>query len=92
MENFETPLVPIANRRQTLRRRSLLGATVALNNRSSTIDCVLRNLSDEGAQIRFSGLFRPPHHFDLLIPKLRRDHACEVVWRDEADVGVKFLA
>ena len=36
-------------RRRHQRTRSLKGASIAFNNQSSAIDCVVKNLSDDGA-------------------------------------------
>jgi hypothetical protein len=79
-------------RRREPRRRVLKAATAAFNSRNSVINCVVRDLSESGARLRFDGLFRPPHEFDLLIPTGRRHHACEVAWRSQQDIGVRFVA
>lgn len=88
----ETDTAKRSQRRLQPRRRVLKSASVVLNNRASTIDCLVRDISDAGARIAVEGLFRPPHEFDLKIPSARQDHACEVVWRHENQIGVRFVA
>lgn len=61
------------------------------NNGSSTIDCVVRNISDSGALLRVEGAIRIPDTFDLLIDENER-HACRVAWRKLDAIGVAFLA
>ena len=79
-------------RRSEPRRRVLRAATVAFNHRNSTLNCVVRDISERGARLQFDGEFRPPHEFDLLVPAEHRDHHCEVAWRGECDIGVRFIA
>ena len=79
-------------RRKSVRRRSYKRGTAAFNHKSSTISCIVRDLSDGGARLQVEGLFRPPHVFDLLVPMDDWEAACEVVWRKDGELGVKFVS
>ena len=78
-------------RRKEPRTRVFKAGTVAINNKSSTISCTIRNLSDGGARLKVQGLFRPPHEFDLLVPADDWEAGCEVVWRNGNELGVRFV-
>ena len=40
-----------ANRRDKPRLRSLIAATILYNNGQSTLECVIRNISEDGAKL-----------------------------------------
>ncbi|WEJ32532.1 PilZ domain-containing protein [Devosia sp. SD17-2] len=77
-------------RRKSFRRRTLKGGKIVINSGYSTFDCSVRNLSDEGAKLIIAGIIGIPDHFDLEMDDGKR-LSCEVIWRTEAELGVKFL-
>ena len=50
------------------RGRTFLAGKVISNYGQSTIDCVVRRISDTGAVIEVETVFGVPEHFHLLIP------------------------
>lgn len=79
-------------RRKTFRGRTYLGGQVAFDNSRSAADCLVRNLSPEGAKIVFSAPTAIPNEFELTIPRKGDSRGVRVVWRDENEAGVVFLA
>lgn len=75
-------------RREVPRQRTLLGARVVFNNRRSTLDCVVRNLSDAGALILISDAVALPAVFELEIEHKRRIYGARFRWRDGERVGI----
>jgi hypothetical protein len=45
----------MAERRRSVRKKSFLRGCVYFNKRRSAIDCLIRDISDQGARIIFSG-------------------------------------
>lgn len=80
----------MTERRTTHRRRSYLGATIAFNERRSTMDCLVRNFTEGGAKIDFPHGVLIPDRFDLTVPHRGLETRCRVVWRREAELGVVF--
>lgn len=80
----------MSERRTTHRRRSYLGATIAFNERRSTMDCLVRNLTEAGAKIDFPHGVLIPDRFDITVPHRGIETRCRVVWRREAELGVAF--
>ncbi len=73
------------------RRRVLKGGKILLNDRTSTIDCTVRSLSDTGAGIDVSSAVGVPRNFDL---QIKADHflkSCEIVSQDEKHLEVAFV-
>ncbi|KRE17829.1 hypothetical protein ASE63_01115 [Bosea sp. Root381] len=79
-------------RGKTPRLRSLLSGRVSFNQRCSTLDCTIRNLSEGGAMLLLSDAVALPIAFDLEIAQRQRSYAARVRWRDGERVGVAFDA
>ena len=78
--------------RLAARRRSLLGARIEFNNRSSTLDCTVRDLSRTGARLALAGRSDVPDEFDLWIEDRNQRYRAQVRWRRLTLVGVEFMA
>jgi hypothetical protein len=74
------------DRRQTSRRKTLRAGRVQWGN-GHWSECVVRNLSELGAQLETRGPV--PKTFELLIGN-QMSCSCCVVWREGNRVGVKF--
>ena len=78
-------------RRKAQRGRTYLSGQIVFNRRFSTLDCLVKNLSQDGAKIVFSGVVAIPGEFDVLIPWKGESRRARVVWSDETQAGVAFL-
>jgi hypothetical protein len=80
----------MAEHRRSQRRRTLKGGTI-LFGAGSSVDCVIRNMSETGAAIEVEGLIGIPDNFRLIIkPELARRN-CRVAWRTVKRIGVQFV-
>jgi hypothetical protein len=77
--------------RSNPRLRSLLRGRAIFNNRSSILDCTVRDLTPTGAKLDFGSPDGIPDAFDLEIPLKSRTHRAQVVWRQGNMCGVKFI-
>lgn len=82
----------MSERRQEQRRRTYLGGLVAFNNRWSTMECLVRNLSASGARLEFADPAFIPDDVDLVIPLRGDSRRARVIWREQRTVGVTFVA
>jgi PilZ domain len=78
-------------RRRTKRIRTLKSGKIELGSKMSELDCIVRNLSPDGALLLVSSL-AVPESFQLRVPMSRARHQCHVVWRAHDRVGVAFRA
>jgi hypothetical protein len=78
------------DRRQNVRARVYYGGLIAFNTRNSTMECVVRNFSDLGAQVEFENTALLPDEVDFVIR--RRAFSCQarIVWRRANQAGVAF--
>lgn len=77
-------------RRQATRHKSFLRGCIYFNNRRTAIDCLIRDISDTGARLRFSDSISIPDSFELHIPQKSQTLRVSVRWRHGMDVGVAF--
>lgn len=80
----------IAERRQAVRIRTFIGAKAIFNQRQSTLDCMVRNQSDDGALLIFPGSAALPELFELYFPLKRESRVVRSRWRDGERIGVCF--
>ncbi|MCJ7527657.1 MAG: PilZ domain-containing protein [Methyloceanibacter sp.] len=76
--------------RQSPRRRVLKNAHIIFNNRRSSIDCVVRNLSAHGALLLLPTVVGVPNDFDLCIDGETTCHLAHVVWKGKDRLGVSW--
>ena len=76
-------------RRAVIRHRTLKGGRIVTNGGYSTLQCTVRNLSDEGARLRIASVIGIPDVFDLLLDDGQK-FACRSVWKTETEMGVTF--
>jgi len=81
----------MAEKRKAARSRTLLGGVIAFNNRASTMDCQVRNLSAGGAKVTLTNAVVVPDQFDLEIARKERSFRARMVWRAPNEAGVVFL-
>ena len=82
----------VPERRKVLpRKRTLKKGRIVFNERRSTIDCTVRNLSAQGALLLVATLVGIPDSFDLTIDSDMARHRASVVWKRDGQLGVKFV-
>jgi len=82
---------PMIERRQDMRRRTLLTGQIEFLNRS-VFDCVIRNLSDCGARITCDQQIALPDIFEVVFVKQNQRRRVRAMWRGDGVMGVSFLA
>lgn len=78
-------------KREARRQRTLKSGLVVFNKGQSSFDCTIRNMSQEGAQLRFTALVNLPDRFTLLISREKLRFECQVAWQKTNEVGVRFV-
>ena len=81
----------MSERRFISRKRSLLQGRVFYNNRRSSVDCLIRDISDTGAKLKFSESIAVPEVMELYIPHKEEIRRARVQWRAGGEIGVGFV-
>jgi hypothetical protein len=79
------------DRRQRARDRVIYGGVAEVGERGASRDCVVRNISENGAQLEFSNDVRLPKDTILLtIARKGRSFLAKIIWWRDNFVGVAF--
>ena len=79
------------DKRASDRIRSFLRAQIIFNNRMTTIDCIIKNISATGARVALNDTLAVPTEFDIYIPQRGCSHHARLVWRDRDTIGIDFM-
>ena len=80
------------DRRQRARDKVLLGGVAEINEIGATLDCVVRNLNDNGACVELNERANLPEELNLTIKRKGRSYLARMVWRHANKVGLAFRA
>jgi len=82
-------MLTMLERRRFSRTKVLKGAKLILANRS-TVNCVVRNLSNHGACLHLLSTADLPVEFDLSFDTGHTLRKCRVAWQTITNAGVSF--
>lgn len=80
----------MAERRAVTRHKSFLQGRIYFNNRRSAVDCLIRDISDQGAHIIFSDTISIPDVVDFYVPQKDQTLRARVEWRHGEEAGLSF--
>jgi hypothetical protein len=81
------------DRRQSARDKVMYGGIAKVDDHGGSRDCVVRNISENGASIEFSSDFRlPKEQMRLTIARKGRSFLAKIIWWRDNFVGVAFSA
>lgn len=80
----------MGERRRTARQKSFLRGCVYFNKRRGSLDCLIRDISNEGARIIFSESVNVPDIVELYIPQKEQTVRARVQWRHGDEIGLAF--
>ena len=78
------------DRRQSARDKVIYGGVAEINERGSTMDCVVRNINEHGACVEFDSGARLPDEINLRIARKGRSFLARMIWRQANKVGLAF--
>ena len=79
------------DRRQNARDKVIYGGVAEIGERGATRDCIVRNISENGAGIEFSNVVKlPKEQMSLAIARKGRSFLARIIWWRDNFVGVAF--
>jgi PilZ domain len=78
------------DRRHLFRNRVYYGGLLAFNARNSTLTCIVRNFSAQGARIESEESVILPDELDFAIERKGLSCLARLVWRDRNQAGLAF--
>ena len=83
-------MMPQEERRHTTRRKAQKRVRIHLDGNPSGIDCVIRNLSADGALIEYSGMLELEKPVVLYFPSENIRVDATAIWQGDGKVGLAF--
>jgi hypothetical protein len=80
----------VQERRRATRSRVLKGAKIIIGS-ASTIDCVVRNVTNSGVRIQIANTVDLPETLDLTLDAGFTIRPCRVAWRSVTETGLQFI-
>ncbi|MEX0345900.1 MAG: PilZ domain-containing protein [Rhizobiaceae bacterium] len=77
-------------RRAERRKRVLKGATITFNRGYGALQCVARNMTENGAMLAFGDTAGVPAIFDIQFAHEDETRKARIRWRKSEMVGVEF--
>jgi hypothetical protein len=77
-------------RRTSSRKKAFLQGRIFFNNRRTSVDCLVRDISEQGAKLKFSSAVATPDLVELYIPNKDESFRARVQWRAADELGVVF--
>ena len=79
------------DRRQSARDKVMYGGVAEIGEGGGSRDCVVRNISEKGAQVEFSNVIKlPKEQMSLTIARKGRSFLARIIWWRDNFVGVAF--
>jgi hypothetical protein len=80
----------MVEQRKSQRHRTLKTGTITFD-RGAGIDCIIRNVSQEGACLEIASPVGIPDDFLLVMISDKAQRQCQVAWRSARRIGVNFV-
>lgn len=77
-------------RRTHPRHKVFIKGRIYFNNRLSSMNCMVREMSEQGARLEFSENVTLPDMFELYLPNKEEYFRAHVIWRKGRDIGISW--
>jgi hypothetical protein len=81
----------MTEKRRASRQKSYLRGLVYFGNSPSAIDCLVRDFSEAGARLKFSGTVASTDTLELHIPVKGQTFNAKVIWWDGDEIGITLI-
>ena len=78
--------------RKSTRQRTFLRGVLRLGDQNYSMSCIVRDISETGAKLRFKSPKQFSGNVELHIPEKQKTIQATVVWVDHCEVGISFSA
>ena len=79
-------------RRALARHKTFIKGRIYFNNRLSSLDCIVRDVTSQGARLEVSENVPLPDSFEIYLPNKDEYFHARVEWRKGGNIGVSWSA
>ncbi len=73
-----------------VRHKTLFKGRIYFNNRPASMDCIVRDVTANGARLEFSENVTLPELFELYLPNKDEYFRAPVIWRRGSQLGISW--
>lgn len=78
------------DRRSLVRHKTFIKGRIYFNNRLSSMDCIVRDVSANGGRLEFSESVTLPNAFEIYLPNKDEYFRARVEWRKGNNLGISW--
>ena len=78
-------------RRALIRQKTFIKGRIYFNNRLSSMDCIVRDVTEKGARLQVSESVALPDTFELYLPNKDEHFRAQAQWRKGDQLGVSWM-
>lgn len=82
--------IAMIERRALVRHKTFIKGRIYFNNRLSSMDCIVRDVSEKGARLQISESVALPDTFELYLPNKDEHFRAQAQWRKGDQLGVSW--
>lgn len=80
----------MTERRSLVRHKTFIKGRIYFNNRLSSMDCIVRDVSANGGRLEFSESVTLPNAFEIYLPNKDEYFRAKVEWRKGNNLGISW--
>jgi hypothetical protein len=77
-------------RRALIRHKTFIQGRIYFNNRLSSLDCIVRDVTERGARLQVAESVAVPDAFELYLPNKDEHFRAQAEWRRGDQIGVSW--
>lgn len=77
-------------RRALIRHKTFIQGRIYFNNRLSSLDCIVRDVTERGARLQVAESVAVPDAFELYLPNKDEHFRAQAEWRKGDQIGVSW--
>jgi hypothetical protein len=82
--------IAMIERRALVRHKTFIKGRIYFNNRLSSVDCIVRDMTEKGARLQVPESVALPDAFDLYLPNKDEHFRAQAQWRKGDQIGVSW--
>jgi hypothetical protein len=80
------------DRRALVRHRTFIQGRIYFNNGMSSVDCIVRDLTEGGSRLEVPETVALPDAFELFLPNKDESFHAKVAWRKGNSIGISWTS
>jgi hypothetical protein len=84
--------IAMIERRALVRHKTFIKGRIYFNNRLSSVDCIVRDMTENGARLQVPESVAVPDVFEIYLPNKDEQFRAQVQWRKSDQIGASWAS